>query len=139
MISLVIGDKGKGKTKKMMELANNESKISNGSIIYMDKSNKHMYELSNIIRLINLNEFEINSKDSFIGFIKGLISSNHDISHIFLDNFLSLACINLDDLYQILDEIDSLSEKHNIKFVISTAASREDIPEIFRKSIICRL
>lgn len=139
MLQLVIGDKGKGKTRKMMELANNESKLTNGSIIYIDKSNKHMYELSNMIRLINLNEYSINSRDAFLGFIQGLISSNHDLTHVFLDNFMWLAGIEKDELDDVLHMMDSFSEKYDIVFVISTAVEESGISDSMKGSIICKL
>lgn len=139
MLELIIGAKGKGKTRKMVEKANNESKITNGSIIYIDKSNKHMYELSNMIRLINLHEFAISSKSAFIGFIQGLISSNHDLTHIFLDNFMWLACISSDGIEEVFDEMYALSEKYEITFVISTAIEQDEVPEKYRDCVVCVL
>lgn len=139
MLELIIGAKGKGKTRKMVEKANNESKITNGSIVYIDKSNKHMYELSNMIRLINLREFTIQSKSAFIGFIQGLISSNHDLTHIFLDNFMWLACIGPDEVAEVLDEMYDLSEKYEITFVISTAIEKNEVPEQYKNSVVCVL
>lgn len=139
MLDLIIGAKGKGKTREMVERANNESKITNGSIIYIDKSNKHMYELSNVIRLINLHEFDITSKDAFLGFIQGLISSNHDLTHIFLDNFMWLANINSDELSDVLDEMERLSNRYDIIFVISTAVEENEIPAQFKSCVSCVL
>lgn len=110
MLELIIGAKGNGKTRKMVERANNESKRTSGSIIYIDKSNKHMYELSNVIRLVNLHEYDIQSPDAFMGFIQGLISSNHNVTHIFLDNFMMMCNIEADALGSALKEIDKISE-----------------------------
>ena len=139
MLELIIGDKGRGKTRWMMDRANNESKVASGSIIYIDKTNKHMYELSNVIRLINLNDYNVPTKDSFIGFVQGLISSNYNLTHIFLDNFMLLANISADDLNDVLSEINVISEKYNITFVISTSVDESSVPEVFRNSIVCRL
>ncbi|MGN0151511.1 MAG: twitching motility protein PilT [Wujia sp.] len=139
MLKLVIGAKGTGKTRKMVEMANNESKITSGSIIYIDKSNKHMYELSNVIRLINLHEFNVSGKDSFLGFIQGLISSNHGLTHIFLDNFMWLADIDPAELSDILDEINKISEKYDVIFVISTAVEENEVPAQYKDSIVCVL
>lgn len=139
MLDLIIGAKGKGKTRKMVERANNESKLTNGSIIYIDKSNKHMYELSNVIRLINLHEFDITSKDAFLGFIQGLISSNHDLTHIFLDNFMWLANISSDELSDVLDEMERLSNHYDVIFVISTAVEENEIPAQYKSCVSCLL
>lgn len=139
MLELIIGDKGRGKTRWMMDRANNESKVASGSIIYIDKTNKHMYELSNVIRLINLNDYNVSTKESFIGFIQGLISSNYNLTHIFLDNFMLLANIAADDLKEVLAEINAISDKYNITFVISTSVEESGVPEEFRANIVCRL
>lgn len=139
MIELIIGDKGKGKTRKMVNKAINESKITNGSIIYIDKSNKHMYELSNSITLINLDNFDINTKEAFSGFIQGLISSNHDLTHIYMDNFMRLAKIDESTLSEVLFEMDKISNKYQIMFVISTSVNEISIPDEFKKNIICKL
>ena len=71
-------------------MANNSIKTAAGSIVYLDKSSKHMYELNNRIRLINVNKFPIINSQGFIGFISGIISQDHDIETMFLDSFLSL-------------------------------------------------
>ena len=139
MLDLVIGAKGKGKTRKMVEKANHEMKLTNGSILYIDKSNKHMYELSNAIRLININDYTINNVDAFIGFVQGLISANHSLTHIFLDNFMWLANIEAGDLGRILAIIDEFSIKYDITFVISTAVEEENVPAEFVKYITCKL
>jgi hypothetical protein len=139
MLELVLGAKGMGKTKTLVDKANNESKVTNGSIIYIDKNNKHMYELSNVIRLINLDEYNINSQDAFIGFIQGIISSNHNLTHIFLDNFMKLSSIDLTGLCDMLYMMDEISEKYDIDFVISTGAEKGMIPEKFKENIICEL
>ena len=76
MIQIISGVKGKGKTKFLIQKANEAVKAANGSVVYLDKNNKHMYELSNRIRLINVGDFPIDTYDAFIGFICGLISQD---------------------------------------------------------------
>lgn len=139
MLELVLGAKGKGKTKTLVERANNESKVTNGSVIYIDSNKKHMYELSNVIRLICLNEYDVHSKDAFVGFIQGLISSNYSLTHVFLDNFMSLSSTNVSELEDILTIMDKISDKYDIDFIISTGADEEDIPDAFKKDIKCVL
>ena len=139
MLELIIGAKGNGKTRKMVEKANNESKRTSGSIIYIDKSNKHMYELSNVIRLINLHEYDILSMDAFMGFIQGLISSNHNLTHIFLDNFMMMCNIGPEKLNDALDEINRISEKYNVTFVISTAVEESLLPASYAENVVCKL
>ena len=84
MVQIIAGKKGKGKTKYLLDMANNAVKESKGSIVYLDKSSKHMYELSNKIRLINVPEFPVHSAEAFVGFSCGIISQDHDLEVMYL-------------------------------------------------------
>ncbi len=77
MVHLITGNKGKGKTKWMLEKANTAVKEILGSICYLDKNAQHMYELNNRIRLINVNDYMIKNSDQFLGFVSGIISQDH--------------------------------------------------------------
>ena len=93
MVQIIAGKKGKGKTKHLLDKANAAITEAKGSIVYLDKSSKHMYELSNKIRLINVKGFDVTDSSGFIGFISGIISQDHDLEVMFLDSFLKLACL----------------------------------------------
>lgn len=128
MIELVVGEKGKGKTKMLMAKANNDIKITGGNIVYLDINNKHMYELSNRVRLINVPEYHINSADMFIGFIYGIASQDHDLDCMFLDNFMSIACIDtVEDAEQLIKEISAVSEMFEIDFVIGISIGKQEL------------
>ena len=87
MVQIIAGRKGKGKTKYLLDMANTAVKEAKGSIVYLDKSSKHMYELNNKIRLINVAEFSVSTAEGFIGFICGIISQDHDLEAMYLDSF----------------------------------------------------
>ena len=91
MIQIIAGRQGKGKTKQLLDKVNAEIKAAHGNIVYLDKSSKHMYELNNKIRLIDVSEFDLQNGDEFMGFICGLISQDHDLEQMYLDNFLKIA------------------------------------------------
>ena len=93
MVQIIAGKKGKGKTKYLLDMANTAIKESKGSIVYLDKSSKHMYELSNKIRLINVAEFPVHSPEGFVGFLCGIISQDHDLETMYLDSFLKLSSL----------------------------------------------
>ena len=139
MVSIIAGEKGKGKTKILLEKANEAVSKANGSVIYLDKSSKHMYELNNKIRLINVSEFPTMSADGFIVFISGLISSDHDIEAIFLDSFLKLAVLEGADITSAIDRIETLGEKYGITFVISVSADASNLPENAKKNVTVAL
>ena len=139
MVSIIAGEKGKGKTKILLEKANEAVSKANGSVIYLDKSSKHMYELNNKIRLVNVSEFPIMSADGFIGFLSGLISSDHDIEAVFLDSFLKLAVLEGADITSTIDRIETLGEKYGITFVLSVSMDASDLPENAKKNVTVAL
>ena len=94
MIQIISGSKGKGKTKYLIQMANDAIKTAEGNVVYLDKNNKHMYELSNRIRLINVGDYPIDTYDAFLGFICGLISQDSDLETLFLDSFLTIANVS---------------------------------------------
>ena len=136
MIQLIIGEKGKGKTKVLLEKANTEIKSANGNIVYLDKSKQHMYELNNKIRLIDVTSYPITNSDEFIGFLCGIISQDNDLEQVYLDSFLKITGLQGKDLSQTLEKICALSENYKVNFVISISTTREQLPENMHKYII---
>ena len=140
MIELIVGEKGTGKTKILMAKANDDIKVTGGNTVYLDINNKHMYELSHRIRLLNVQEYNIHSSDRFIGFIYGVISQDYDLDKMFLDNFMSIACIDtIDEAETIIKELAQISEKAEIDFVISLTAKKDDLPESLKEYVTVAL
>ena len=136
MLQIIIGEEGKGKPRLLLNMANDEIKVSGGSVLFIDQSNKHIYELSNQIRFVNVRDFDIDSTDMFIGFILGIISSDHDLEKIFLDNFKILSKSHSDKIDTILDKLQAISEKNNLDFVISLSMPANELNEKFKDNII---
>ena len=134
MIDIIAGAKGKGKTKILIQQVNDDIKLTKGTIVYLDMNNKHMYELSNQIRLIVVPEFNVTDTDMFLGFIAGIISQDHDLDKIYLDSFLTTACIK-DNLDYAVEKLDALSEKFGVSFVISASVDKENMPESVQKYV----
>ena len=139
MVQIIAGRKGKGKTKHLLDMANASIKKAIGSIVYLDKSSKHMYELNNRIRLINVNEFPITTSQGFVGFISGIISQDHDIETMFLDSFLKLACLEGEDISETIATLENLSAKYDVNFVLSVSMDAGEMPEQVQKDIVISL
>lgn len=139
MVQIISGAKGKGKTKYLLDMANSAVKESKGSIVYLDKSSKHMYELNNRIRLINVQEYPIHSSEGFIGFICGIISQDHDLEQMYLDSFLKLSCLEGEDMEETYKTLDVISEKYHITFVLSVSVDAEDLPECAKENVVVSL
>ena len=137
MIQLIIGEKGHGKTKILLEKANSAIKVANGNIVYLDKSKQHMYELHNRVRLIDVTNYPIENSDGLIGFLCGLISRDNDLEQIYLDSFLKIAYINDEsELNPMLDRIAKISEKFGVDFIISISTTKDKLSETHQASVI---
>ena len=132
MVELIVGKKGKGKTKVLLDRVNGAIKDANGSIVYLDKSTKHMYELNNKVRLINVSGYPIRNSDEFVGFICGIISQDHDLEQIYLDSFLAVAKLEGKDVTDTLEQLDSIGREFGITFVISISLDKEEIPAAYQ-------
>lgn len=117
MVKLLIGHKGTGKTKQMIDLANAEIEQSNGSVIFINKNSRLMYDLKYRIRVVCMEEYEhITNSDEYIGFIYGIISSDHDIETIFIDSILKHADFSLGDIPEFLTRLKKISKNYGMDF-----------------------
>ena len=139
MVQIIAGIKGKGKTRRLLDMANARIKDATGSVVYLDKSSKHMYELSNKIRLINVSEYNIMTSDGFLGFISGIISQDHDVEVMFLDSFLKLSCLEGQDMPPVIDALEKIGDKYNIEFVLSISKDITELPENAKKDVFINL
>ncbi|MBR2559017.1 MAG: hypothetical protein IKG59_02220 [Firmicutes bacterium] len=128
MVKLLIGHKGAGKTKLMVEMANDEIERSNGSVIFINKNSRLMYDLKYKIRVVCMEDFEhITNSDEYIGFIYGIISSDHDIETIYIDSILKHADVSLGDLPEFLTRLKNISKNYGMDFVVSLSAEQEEM------------
>ena len=139
MIQIISGVKGKGKTKFLLQKVNDAVKTATGNIVYLDKNNKHMYELSNKVRQINVKDFPIDDYDAFLGFICGLISQDHDLEAMYLDSFLTIACVSDEYIGYVLTQLDKISTAFDTDFVLSISEDANNLPDEFRENIIISL
>ena len=134
MVKLIVGHKGSGKTKKMIELANSSLDTVNGSIVFINKNQRLMYDLKYRIRVVCMEDFPyITNVDEYIGFLYGIISQDHDIELIFIDSILYHADINIANAEDFLDRLNIISTTYGMDFVVSLSANREDIGECLNK------
>ena len=139
MVQLIVGKKGKGKTKQLLDKVNSEVKDISGSIVYLDKSTKHMYELNNKVRLIDVSRYMIENESEFLGFVCGIISQDHDLEQVYLDSFLTTAKLEGKDATETLDQLSAIGETFKVSFIISMSLDKEEVPEAYQDKIICAL
>ncbi|MBQ6670158.1 MAG: hypothetical protein IJM80_00840 [Firmicutes bacterium] len=134
MVKLLIGHKGSGKTKKMIDLANSSLNTVNGSVVFINKNSRLMYDLKYRIRVICMEDFEqIRNIDEYIGFIYGIISQDHDIELIFIDSILKFADVTFSNIEDFLARLDLISRTYGMDFVVSLSATREELGDYLDK------
>lgn len=139
MVQLIVGEKGKGKTKYLLDKVNTEVKEVNGNIVYLDKSSKHMYELNNKVRLIVAPDYMIDNCDEFLGFVNGIISQDHDLEQMYFDSFLKIACLENGDILPTVRKLEKMSESYGINFILSVSKNESELDESLKSNIIVSL
>ena len=139
MVQLILGNKGKGKTKLLLDKVNTEIKTTLGNICYLDKSSKHMFELNNKVRLINVSDFMIEDADEFLGFVAGIISQDHDLEQMYFDSFLVISHLKGMDITPAVKKLQKYSEAFHVDFVLSVSMDEAELPEDLKELVIASL
>ena len=139
MVQLIVGNKGKGKTSKLLDKVNSEIKEISGNIVYLDKNTKHMYELNNKVRLIDVSQYMIEDSDEFVGFVSGIISQDHDLQQMYFDNFLKIACLEGQDILAAMNKLEKLSNNFDVDFILSISMDESQLPEGLKEKVIVSL
>lgn len=139
MVQLIVGKKGKGKTKQLLDKVNNEVKEISGNIVYLDKSNQHMYELNNKVRLIDVSQCMLENSSEFIGFVSGIISQDHDLQQMYFDSFLKIACLEGSDITASIEKLERLSKSSGVDFILSVSMDEAELPAALKEKVIVAL
>jgi ABC-type uncharacterized transport system ATPase subunit len=129
MIHLIVGTKGKGKTKILLERVNEEVKTAEGNIVFLDKDSKNMYDLNNRIRLVSLADYGIGNRDALIGFIYGILSQDHDLEKIYFDNFQTLANVSAAELPELLETLETIGQNFKVDLILTASVEKSELPE----------
>lgn len=133
MVNLIVGHKGTGKTKMMIDMANDRGEKSDGHVIFINKNHRLMYDLIHQIRVVCMEDYEeITNSDEYIGFLYGIISSDHDIEAIFIDSILKHADVSKEDIPEFLARLKVISEEQDIDFIVSLSADLDELSDDVR-------
>lgn len=134
MVELLIGKKGTGKTKVLIENVNSAASVANGNVVFVSNdSSRNMYDIKSKVRMYDTSEFEIASWEEFLGFICGIISGNFDITNIFVDGTLKIVKHSMDGFEQFLARVEEISKKFNISIVMSVSIDVDEAPDYIKK------
>ncbi|MDD5945166.1 MAG: twitching motility protein PilT [Clostridia bacterium] len=134
MIQILAGEKGQGKTKRLIEMANEASKTIDGNVVFIDDDSRHMYDLHYGIRFVETSKYKICDYEVFIGFIYGILSQNGDIQKIFVDGLSNIIqSLNGEDVENLCEILDRISTDYSVDFVIIYSAPLSEVPENVKK------
>ena len=129
MFTLILGKKGSGKTKRLIDMCNSAVAASNGNVVFIEKDNNLTYDISHKARLAVAEEYAVKGYDALYGFIAGMCAGNYDITDIFVDSTLKIGGGDLEGLADFIEKLGDLSKKASTNMVLSISADKADIPE----------
>jgi len=136
MIKLIVGKEGGGKTKVLIDLANETLKKTKGNIVYLDYDNNNMYQIDYRIRFMSVTEYKIVDESGLYGFICGVIASNYDVENIYIDGIYKLTNKEISELKDFIDALGEIEIKYNVNFIITVSGLADDLPDFLNKYII---
>ncbi|MBR0027611.1 MAG: twitching motility protein PilT [Clostridia bacterium] len=134
MVELLIGKKGTGKTKALVDKVNTALTVAKGNVVFIAKNSDQMYAVDSKARMATTSDFDIRSYNELLGFIYGIISRDYDITNIFVDGiFKIVGTTELDGFEEFLGRLEDLSRKQSISFVISVSIDADTAPEYIKE------
>lgn len=135
MIKIIYGAKGSGKTKKIIDTANQDALNSKGDVVFLADTNRYMYDLKRNVRFVNITEYEIQTELGLLGFIRGMLAGNTDIATVYIDGAHRMANRDIVDMVWFYNKLEALSDKNNTDFVLTVSADEKDLPDFIKKYI----
>ena len=129
MITLIVGKKGSGKTKKLIQLVNDAVKTSSGNVVCIEKGAKLTYDIDHKARLVDIEQYNVSGFDALFGFLSGICAGNYDVTDIFVDSTLKIAGNDMDQLADFVKSLNTLAQFSETKITLSISADVQDIPE----------
>lgn len=137
MVQIIAGDKGDGKTKKLIDLANTSVKDSHGHVVFIDNDNSHIYDLHYDVRFVETSDFPLSNYRELIGFIYGILSQDNDIEKIYIDGLYRMVKnLNNEDLIKLTSKFQKMSEKYTVEFVLSLTSKIDDLPKEIKELLL---
>jgi hypothetical protein len=128
MVKIIAGEKGTGKTKRMIRMANDDVKSLNGHVVFIDDDKRHIYDLNHDLRFMCMEEFPVKTAEEFFGFLCGVISNDYDIEKVYIDGLLKIAGIREDDLTMFVPRLEELAKTYKFNVVFTLSGNPKNLP-----------
>ena len=135
MLKLIIGVKGTGKTKTLINLVNGALAVTKGDVVCIEKGVKLRYDIKPTARLVDVDEYMVDDAQSLYGFVAGILASNHDVTDLFIDSTLKICKGDIPAFEQLVAELDKLVTKVGINLTMTVSMPEEDVSDAVRKYV----
>ena len=135
MLKLIIGVKGTGKTKQLINLVNEAAEATNGVVVCVEKGTGLRFDVKHTVRLINTNEYLVFDAETLAGFVAGILASNHDVTDLFIDSALKISKNDINKFDDLVKALDELSEKLGVNIIVTSSIPVEEASDVVKKYI----
>ena len=140
MVKLIVGERGSGKTKKLIDAVRAASEVSKGNVVCIEKGDTLRFDLNHRIRLIDINQYGVSRADAYYGFISGLLAGNYDITEVFGDATIKILFgkddRNLEELADFVERVERLAANSSAEVIFAISCAEADLPERIRKFVV---
>jgi hypothetical protein len=137
MVQFIAGGKGVGKTKKLIDLANAEAKITDGHLVFIDDDRRHMFDLHYDIRFVETGKHLLSNYKEFVGYILGILSQDSDIKNIYVDGLTNIVeTVDNESLLKLLKRLNTISEQNAVKFIVCVNYNKDALPDEIKALLI---
>lgn len=136
MIQVIHGKKGSGKTKKIIDMANDAVDTQHGDVVFIDDDNRYMLDLRHQVRFVNASEYSIASPEMLYGFVSGMLAQNFDAHCVYIDAFLKLVKAEPKETAWFFEKLEAIGNKLNVLFVLSVSCDDEEAPDFIKQYFI---
>lgn len=136
MVRLIVGGKGTGKTKRVIDMANEQVENTTGHVVFIDDDMKHSFKIHHDIRLMNMEEFPIQSPDEFFGFLCGIVSTDYDIETIYIDGLFKITELSFAEMPDYIEKLENMCDQYEVKFVVTATYNEDELPEELKDKLI---
>jgi len=135
MLKLIIGLKGSGKTKQLIDLANKAVEVSPGHVVCVEKSNKLIFDVNHKVRLVDTEAYNISNAQELYGLVCGILATNYDVKDLFIDSALKICKDDVAEWVEFMGKLDKICQKYEIQCITTSSIDQSDLPKVLEQYV----
>ena len=135
MLKLIIGLKGSGKTKHLIELANKAVEVSPGNVVCVEKSNKLIFDVNHKVRLVDTEAYSVSSAEELYGLVCGILATNYDVKDLFIDSSLKICGDDVAAWVEFIGKLNDICAKYEVQCITTSSIDQADLPKVLEQYV----